>query len=176
MITLLVLIINWNRFPAFQALINKGDPELNGLKKRARSEPLKKTALLIIASFLAAIPSFGLAGCTLKVGESPQVIATGPPPHAPAHGYRAKHQYYYYPAINAYYAPVRGVYFYYSGGSWQVGVSLPASLSVKIGDRVSLELDTDKPYIYNGEHKAKYPPGQMKKNTAPGKGKGKKKW
>jgi len=36
---------------------------------------------------------------------------------------------------------------------------------------VSIEMDTDKPYIYHEEHKRKYPPGQFKKN-----GKKKKKW
>src|SRR5512136_852270 len=54
----------------------------------------------------------------------------GPPPHAPAHGYRAKHQYRYYPYQNVYYEPARGMYFYLAGNGWSFGASLPAGLTV----------------------------------------------
>jgi len=86
----------------------------------------------------------------------------GPPPHAPAHGYRAKHQYRYYPSRSVYYDTGRGLYFYIKGDNWEVGASLPNSLRVELGDYVSMELDTDKPYIYHEDHVKKYPPGQMK--------------
>jgi len=86
----------------------------------------------------------------------------GPPPHAPAHGYRAKHQYRYYPSRSVYYDTGRGLYFYLKGDNWEVGASLPSSLSVGLGDYVSMELDTNRPYIYHEEHVKKYPPGQLK--------------
>jgi hypothetical protein len=90
----------------------------------------------------------------------------GPPPHAPAHGYRVKqqYQYRYYPSRSVYYDTDRGLYFYIKGNNWEVGASLPSDLRVELGDSVSIELDTDKPYIYHAEHVKKYPPGQMKKN------------
>jgi hypothetical protein len=97
----------------------------------------------------------------------------GPPPHAPAHGYRAKHQYRYYPSRNVYHDTERGLYFYLEGDNWEVGVSLPSRLRVGLGDSVRLELDTDKPYLYHAEHVKKYPPGQMKKKK---KKKNKNKW
>ena len=87
----------------------------------------------------------------------------GPPPHAPAHGYRAKHRYRYYPCCSVYYDRGRRVYFYIEGGHWEVGASLPSRLRVGLGDSVEFELDTDRPYIYHGEHVKKYPPGQLKK-------------
>jgi len=87
----------------------------------------------------------------------------GPPAHAPAHGYRAKHQYRYYPVRSVYYDTGRGLYFYLKGGNWEVGASLPSSLRVGLGDSVSIELDTDKPYLYHADHVKKYPAGQMKK-------------
>ncbi len=96
----------------------------------------------------------------------------GPPPHAPAHGYRAKHEYRYYPSRSVYYDTDRGLYFYLKGKNWEVGASLPSSLRVELGDSVRIELDTDKPYIYHTEHAKKYPPGQMKKK----KNKKKNKW
>jgi hypothetical protein len=89
----------------------------------------------------------------------------GPPAHAPAYGYRAKHQYRYYPARSVYYDTGRGLYFYLKGDNWEVGASLPSSLRVGLGGSVSIELDTDKPYIHHAEHVKKYPPGQMKKES-----------
>ena len=87
----------------------------------------------------------------------------GPPAHAPAHGYRAKHQYRYYPSRSVYYDTGRGLYFYLKGDNWEVGASLPESLRVGLGDSVSIELDTAKPYIHHAEHVKKFPPKQFKK-------------
>ena len=89
----------------------------------------------------------------------------GPPPHAPAHGYRAKHQYRYYPDGKVYHDTQRGIYFYLKGDSWEAGVSLPGELKVGLGDYVNLELDTETPYVYNDEHAKKYPPGQLKRKN-----------
>jgi hypothetical protein len=71
----------------------------------------------------------------------------GPPPHAPAHGYRKKVVYYYYPTANAYYDQSRGVYFYLSGTEWQMAVSLPSSIRINVQERISLELETDRPAV-----------------------------
>ena len=87
----------------------------------------------------------------------------GPPAHAPAHGYRAKHSYRYYPGCSVYFDSGRELYFYIKGDRWEVGVSLPNHLRVRLGDSVSIELDTAKPYIHHAEHVKKYPPGQLKK-------------
>jgi hypothetical protein len=87
----------------------------------------------------------------------------GPPAHAPAHGYRAKHQYRYYPSCSVYYDTGRRVYFYMKGDKWEVGVSLPRSLHMSLDDYVGMELDTDKPYIFHADHVKKFPPGKMKK-------------
>lgn len=86
----------------------------------------------------------------------------GPPAHAPAHGYRAKYQYRYYPNCSVYYDTSRKLYFYLKGDSWEVGASLPSNLRVVLGDFVSIEMDTNRPYIHYKEHIKKYPPGQLK--------------
>jgi hypothetical protein len=93
----------------------------------------------------------------------------GPPPHAPAHGYRAKHQYRYYPSCNVYHDPSRNMYFYMKGDGWAVGASLPTNLQSNLGVSVNLDMDTDKPYQHNAEHlkqypKEKYKPGKIAKN------------
>ena len=100
-------------------------------------------------------PGYSQAGHTHK--------KKGPPAHAPAHGYRAKHHYRYYPGCSVYYDRGRELYFYIKGDRWDVGVSLPNHLRVRLGDSVSIELDTDKPYLHHAEHVKKYPPGQLKK-------------
>lgn len=102
--------------------------------------------------------------------EPPSEERGGPPPWAPAHGYRAKHRYRYYPSSHVYCDTSRGIYFYYEGGTWRAGASLPASVHIDVGDYVSLEMDTDEPYRYHSEVIKRYPPGQEKKK---GKGKGK---
>ena len=83
----------------------------------------------------------------------------GPPPHAPAHGYRAKHQYRYYPSKSVYYDTGRGLYFYLKGDNWEVGASLPGNIRVGLGESVNIELDTDIPYLHHAEHVQKYSRG-----------------
>jgi hypothetical protein len=86
-----------------------------------------------------------------------------PPPHAKAHGYRAKHHYRYYPSCSVYYDSGRKLYFYLKGDNWEVGASLPNSIRVRLGGYVSMELNTGKPYTYHADHVKKYPPGKKKK-------------
>ena len=86
----------------------------------------------------------------------------GPPSHAPAHGYRAKHSYRYYRNEHAYYDIHRNLYFYLEGDGWRIAASLPSHIKLS-NDYVTVELETDKPYEYYEEHTEKYPPGQMKK-------------
>lgn len=93
---------------------------------------------------------------------SKQKKKNGPPAHAPAHGYRAKYQYRYYPSRSVYYDTQRGLYFYLKGDNWEVGATLPSSLRVGLGDFVSVELETDKPYTHYNEHRKQYPPGKAK--------------
>lgn len=97
-------------------------------------------------------------GDSSKPAEAPVYKKKGgPPPHAPAHGYRAKHQYRYYPCCNVYHEPSQGLYFYLKGDDWAVGASLPTDLVSNLGASVSLDLDTDKPYEHHAEHVKQYP-------------------
>jgi hypothetical protein len=88
---------------------------------------------------------------------------TGPPPWAPAHGYRAKHVYHYYPSTSVYFDINRKVYFFMERGIWKVSAVLPSIIIVDPGEFVVIELDTDKPYHHFKQHKNKYPPGKYKK-------------
>jgi hypothetical protein len=105
--------------------------------------------------------------------EPPPRHEGGPPPWAPAHGYRAKHKYRYYPSSRVYYDTGRRVYFYPEGGNWQVSASLPSSIRIEVSDYVSLEMDTDEPYRYHSDVEKRHPHGKQKQKS---KGKGKGKW
>ena len=137
-----------------------------------------KTRQTLMIAF-ACIALLISTGCSLKgggvyVGEpGPTVKKGGPPPWAPAHGYRAKHAYHYYPDASVYFDISRKLYFYLVGDEWKAGVSLPGSLHVQLGDYVTIEMDTDRPYTHHKEHRTKYPPGQMKKKDKWAKHKGK---
>ena len=97
----------------------------------------------------------------------------GPPPWAPAHGYRAKqHMYRYYPSSEVYFDTTRNVYFYPQNGAWQVSTTLPGSINLGAGSYVDLEMATDKPYTYHNDVRSHYPPGQTRGNGH-GKGRGK---
>ncbi len=128
----------------------------------------------MVAFLVIAFGSPAFAGGSVKINwdkyshnELPKVYNKnkkgGPPPHAPAHGYRSKHQYRYYPDCSVYYDTSRKIYFYLKDGNWEVGASLPGNLQVSLGDSVSLEMDSGKPYINHNEHAKKYPPGKVKK-------------
>ena len=115
------------------------------------------------SSNIFAKPSLNIQGGKGSDSDQPKYAKNskngGPPPHALAHGYRAKHQYWYFPSNSVYYDTGRGLYFYLKGDNWEVGASLPSSLRVGLGDSVSIELDTDKPYIYHAEHVKRYQRG-----------------
>jgi hypothetical protein len=133
--------------------------------------------LILIAPLLLVLSV--VAGCVVVDDRKPNgpVMKTGggPPPWAPAHGRRAKeaaaYTYYYYPSAGVYFSVATGSYFYSIGSSWQVTTSLPSTIVVNSGDYVTLQLATDKPYLYYDEHKMKY---KMKGNN--GRGKGNKHW
>ncbi len=97
--------------------------------------------------------------------ESKVAHTHGPPDHAPAHGYRAKYRYRYYPAKEVYYNTERRVYFYIEGGVWVSDALLPYQLKISLGEYETVEMDSDTPYAYH-EHKNKkknkVPPGQAK--------------
>ena len=127
------------------------------------------TLIIFFSSAVFAGGSFSFKWGKDKEPENNQVKHTykhkkrgGPPPHAPAHGYRAKHKYRYYPSSNVYKDTEKGLYFYLKGEKWEVGASLPLPLKEGLGESVSFELETDKPYIHHTEHVKQYPPKKSK--------------
>lgn len=121
----------------------------------------------------------------LEISGQGKVTQNGPPPWAPAHGYRAKTRHVYFPDQNFYFDLQKNVYIYLQGDRWEVSVNLPgiyAGIDLQAAMKVELELNMDSPQKYNGDHIAKYKPhpsnGKIKGTASPGnqgKGKGAKK-
>ena len=132
----------------------------------------------LLAALIICSIAFFINGCTtMGVGvnsepndqsgyKHPPAAKNGPPAHAPAHGYRAKHRYRYYPSCSVYFDIGRSVYFYLEGDNWRVSVELPNHLQVRLGGSVMIEMESDKPYVEHEVHKQKYPPGQLKKKKS----------
>ena len=88
-----------------------------------------------------------LALLVAVAGAAAMPALADPPPWAPAHGYRAKHAYVYYPRGEVYYAPETRTWFWLSGSNWQAGVSLPSSLQAYVSVAgVNIQLETYRPY------------------------------
>ena len=142
---------------------------------------------------LTGIGVLMLVGCTtdgrspnvgvgVSVGGSapPPVIVEerrgGPPIWVPAHGRRAKvvrYHYHYYPASGVYFNVSTGSYFYLSGGTWQMAMTLPTTVVLDRSDSVTIELETETPYIFYEEHKVKYKGHGHSKKHSHKKGRGK---
>jgi hypothetical protein len=151
------------RFFAREEMHLREDIEMNNSER----------AMALSFGLVLFLTVLGCHGSRVIVGEHPHYEVAedhGPPPWAPAHGYRAKHHYYYYPASSVYFDVGRGLYFFYQGDGWRVGASLPAGFQINVNDYVELDMDTDRPYVYHTDVMKRYPPGQAKKL---GMGKGK---
>lgn len=98
----------------------------------------------------------------------------GPPPWAPAHGYRAKTRYVYFPDHNFYFDIQRGMYIYLIGGAWTVAATLPslyARINLKTSRQVELDFYNDNPQRHNKDHIIKHK-GKGPGGPPPGRGGG----
>ena len=102
---------------------------------------------------------FGVLILVIMLVVPTDVFSQGPPPWAPAHGYRAKTRHIYFPDQNMYYDIQRGTYIYFNNGKWAVSVKVPSIfVGINLGRSTQIELDFygDRPQRYNYSHKTKY--------------------
>jgi len=117
----------------------------------------------------------GLAGLGLLLTANPTLAGKGnnggmhrgkgPPAHAPAHGYRAKHSYRYYPNAKVYFDVDKKLYFYLHQGNWLSAPKLPALPGFDPQDFVPLELATDSPFKLFEQHVQQFSAGKSKKSA-----------
>ncbi len=147
------------------------------MKKLFMASALLAALILALSLPVGAKPPGGVPpGQAKKMGDSEASVGVsvggvtvtnqaqgkgGPPPWAPAHGRRAKYQYRYWPAAQVYFDAGRGFYFWFSGGSWRMGASLPGGISIA-GSYVKLDMDAAKPYQWHKDVLKAYPPVTVK--------------
>lgn len=96
---------------------------------------------------------------------APKVTVEAPRPRVevrkePARDRNRRHsprRYEYYPDAEAYFDPLRGLFFFIQGNQWVSRSSLPPDIKVRIGNKVELELDDDLPYYYHDDVLRRYP-------------------
>jgi len=117
------------------------------------------------------------SSCVAVIDEPPrrEVVVVeaerhGPPPWAPAHGWRQKHEaYHYYPVIQVYYYPAARKYYWLEAGQWKIGVRLPSHYVIEEHRALVVELD-DEPHKHHHKIKAQYPPDYFERGKGKGKG------
>lgn len=120
-----------------------------------------QTGFVFLMIFICiSTTSFSQGKGNSKKGNSSVKEKGGPPPWAPAHGYRAKTRYVYFQDHGVYYDHDRGVYISLSGGNWQISAKLPSLLSgidLTAAVKVDLDFSGDDPHKHHNDHKKKYP-------------------
>lgn len=138
-----------------------------------------KIRLLLILSMFALLTAC-VDSASVRYGDSHSKphYENGPPPHAPAHGYRHKHKshdmeydsgvgVYVVVGLNDHFFD-DGLYFRYRSGNWEVSVNLNSGWGPADQRVVPHKLWKSKNHHSNGNNKGK---GHNKEH--PGKGKGK---
>ena len=110
---------------------------------------MRPKPILLIVSLLLAV---GITGCVYAPPRE------GPPPHAPAYGYRYPYyyDYYYYPSVPLYFHIYTGYYYYLDHGRWVRTKTLPRQVYLHHNDRVKLRIEDDKPYRWYNQHQKQY--------------------
>lgn len=125
-------------------------PMEHGMKIGAKNITLGLTVIL------------SLSGCVALVEQPPEVAVVesdrrGPPPWAPAHGWRRKQEtYYYYPATQVYYYPSLRRYYWIDGREWRSGDRLPRRFIADDNKRIVLDLDYE-PHTQHARIVKNYP-------------------
>jgi len=128
---------------------------------------------LHMAAMLAALLLF-FSGCVALVERPADVEVVeserqGPPPWAPAHGWRRKNEtYFYYPVTQVYYYPSVRRYYWLEGREWRYGDRLPRYFVLNQDKRVVLDLDYE-PHTYHAKIRSTYPPDYFERNYGNGK-------
>lgn len=118
-----------------------------------------RTLLVIVILF---------AGTGIEASAQPGKKGGGPPPWAPAHGYRAKTRHIFFPEFNIYFDIIKGVYIHQDGPRWITTPKVPIVLKgidLKKKKQIELDLNVDNPHKFNSDHKVKYKVGLAKPVT-----------
>jgi hypothetical protein len=120
---------------------------------------LRLLLILLLAFTLFSIVDSKAQGKS-KTKHKSEKKAGGPPPWAPAHGYRAKTRYVYFKDYPVYYDNDRGVYISMSGKNWSISAKLPDILKgvdLLAAPKIDLDFSGDEPQQSYDKHREEYP-------------------
>lgn len=125
---------------------------------------MKKYTLLILIAFTLTTALYAqsikveipLPGAPKAEPAPKKVKKGGPPPWAPAHGYRAQQRYYFFPDISVYFDITRGGYWFLRNNAWVFGVKLPSIYNPYNEYKIQIDFSGDHPYKNISDHKVKY--------------------
>ena len=115
-----------------------------------------------------------ISGCVAVVERPADVEVVesdrqGPPPWAPAHGWRRQNEtYHYYPTTQVYYYPSARRYYWLEGREWRYGDRLPRYYVIRDNERVILDLDYE-PHRQHAKIKEMYPSDYYERHYRAGK-------
>jgi hypothetical protein len=121
---------------------------------------IRIAGLILLFVTLVSSGAFAQGKSKSKEKAKTEKKGGGPPPWAPAHGYRAKTRYVYFKDYPVYYDNDRGVYISLSGSNWSVSAKLPSILSgidLVAATKIDLDFSGDSPQVEFDSHKKKYP-------------------
>lgn len=126
-----------------------------------------KTSLKAMVLGAATVALLTTSGCVAHRHRQERVVVVeeshgekgGPPPWAPAHGYRRKQAYRYYYDREIYYNVDKGSWVWIEAGGWRVGRRLPDKivLDPRVDRFAIVELEGDRPEVYHAEVIKVYP-------------------
>lgn len=126
-----------------------------------------RAGLLLLLTAAVTLP---FQGCTRRVvvveQSHPRTVAyqewqeskMGPPPWAPAHGWRHKRTCQYYYDREVYYQSARRQWIWFESGAWRIGTTLPDAIRVNLGPSVTVQIEGNHPEYYHEKICAVYPP------------------
>jgi hypothetical protein len=135
---------------------------------------MKENRMKLHVAIMPAALLLLISGC-VGVVERPadvEVVESnrqGPPPWAPAHGWRRQNEtYYYYPTTQVYYYPSARRYYWLEGREWRYGERLPRYYAIRDNERVILDLDYE-PHRQHAKIREMYPPDYYERYYRTGK-------
>ncbi|MFN3403476.1 MAG: hypothetical protein ACK40G_05220 [Cytophagaceae bacterium] len=109
----------------------------------------------------------------LNLAYTESFSQNGPPPWAPAHGYRAKTRHIYFPDHNFYFDLHKNIFLHLVNGVWTSVPQVPIpGLNLKSLTQIELDFDGNDPFRFNDDHKIKYKSNNGNKGNKGPKNKG----
>lgn len=118
--------------------------------------PLLAAGAALAGDFDLKIPLPPIPKIKIPAPPIPRIRIEAPSP-SPAKIRPAPHRYNYYPDAEVYFDPSRQIYFFFRANKWLAQAVLPPDIEVRIGNAVTVDLDSERPYEFHDDVRRVYP-------------------